>query len=164
MTLGSITTPPATMTHTSEGSGNGTQQAMRVNLYAYTYNNPLKFVDPTGELAILMEGYFNGPKAHSGWDEDIQHFYAKGEEDTTWISGAQIKSILLDFFPYIGDLKGILEGLAGIDLMTGEDLSFVDRLFSVLLLSEIKAAKKGSNLGPELIDALRDLGYKIRLE
>ncbi len=131
-----------------------------VNWYVYTYNNPLKYVDPTGELAILFDSYFNGPKAHIGWDEDIQRFYIKGEEDTSWISGARIRSILFDFVPGIGDVKGILEGLAGIDLMTGAELSPAERFFSALLLSEIKGVKKGSL---ELIDALRDLGYKVKV-
>ena len=127
-----------------------------VNWYAYTYNNPLKFVDPTGELAVAP--YFAGsgsePMLSVLWDPDIEHFaFNDGSGVTKWYSPEKLASLLLDFTPIIGDAKGFVEGIIGQELLTGEPLSPVDRFLGLVFLSEVRGVKKGAKLADDIIDA-----------
>ena len=134
-----------------------------VNWYTYTYNNPLKYVDPTGELAILFNSYFNGPKAHIGWDPDIQHFYVNDGDNTTWLSVARATSAIADLIPILGDGKGLIELFTGEDALTGEQLSKFDRFLGLVLLSEVRGVKKGASLADEALDAALDLATDVEV-
>ncbi len=118
-----------------------------VNWYAYAANNPLKFIDPTGQVAILSDSYFNGPNAYIVWDPDIEHFAYSDGSGVTWISEADLVSAIADFVPVIGDAKGFVDSVIGEDLLTGDPLSPVDRFLGLIMLSEVRGAKKRCGAG-----------------
>ena len=136
-----------------------------VNWYAYTYNNPLKFVDPTGELATIT--YFGGsgsdPSFSLFWDPDIEHFAFNDGSGVTWFSPEKLTSLLLDFTPIIGDAKGFVEGIIGKELLTGEPLSPVDRFLGLVLLSEVRGVKKGAKLAGDALNAALDLAGTVKV-
>ena len=129
-----------------------------VNWYAYTYNNPLKYTDPTGQLAKVRD--LSGSPVefmHSVvWDPDIEHFAFNDGSSVTWHSPERLASLLLDFTPIIGDAKGFIEGVIGQELLTGEPLSPVDRFLGLVLLSEVRGIKKGAKLADDIIGAAID--------
>ena len=130
-----------------------------VNWYAYTYNNPLKYTDPTGQLAKVRD--LSGSPVelmHSVfWDPDIEHFaFNDGSGVTRWYSPEKLTSLLLDFTPIIGDAKGFVEGIIGQELLTGEPLSPVDRFLGLVLLSEVRGVKKEAKLADDIIAAAID--------
>ena len=43
-------------------------------------------------------------------------------------------SLLLDFVPIVGDVKGIVEGVTGRDVLTGEELSPLERALGMIPL------------------------------
>ena len=136
-----------------------------VNWYAYTYNNPLKFVDPTGQLATIT--YFSGsgsdPSFSLFWDPDIEHFAFNHGSGVSWVSADDLVSLLVDFTPIIGDAKGFIEGVIGKNLLTGDPLSPVDRFLGLVLLTELRGIKKSAELVEAAIDAaggLSKLGRK----
>ena len=118
-----------------------------VNWYAYTYNNPLKFVDPTGQVVIPLVIWH---------DEDTDHFYLDQNGYVDSVSAqnfAKAVSAIVDLFPFFGDGKGILEFFTGEDLFTGGSLSGLERFLGLVLLTEIRGGKKGLDLTLDLLDA-----------
>ena len=87
-----------------------------LNPYIYTYQNPIIYIDPNGKQV-----YFMSPPSH----KDI---------------GSEGVSLLADITPILGDVKGVIEGIAGRDIL-GNKLSGFDRLLSVLALSELRGGK-----------------------
>jgi len=92
------------------------------NVYAYARNNPLAFTDPMG-LCSMGEvltgangcwGFFKEGWSE-GWEED------KGAVSTT-----------LSFAPGLGEVKDAQEALTGVDLLTGERLSWGERATTVV--------------------------------
>ena len=130
-----------------------------VNWYAYTYNNPLKYTDPTGQAAKIRD-LSDSPVGfmHSVvWDPVEEHFaFNDGSGVTKLYSPEKLTSLLLDFTPIIGDAKGFVEGIIGKELLTGEPLSPVDRFLGLVLLSEVRGVKKGAKLVDDIIDAALD--------
>ena len=128
-----------------------------VNWYVYTYNNPLKYTDPTGQLAKVRD--LSGSPVefmHSVfWDPDIEHFAFNDGSSVTWHSPDKLASLLLDFTPIIGDAKGFIEGVIGKDLVTGQSLTPVDRFLGLVLLTEVRGAKKGIDLFDAAFDAAK---------
>ena len=41
-------------------------------------------------------------------------------------------SIVLDFIPYIGNVKGLVEAVSGMDLITGKNLTDAERMLSLI--------------------------------
>lgn len=65
-------------------------------------------------------------------------------------------SVGIDFIPVIGDAKGVLESIAGRDLVTGQELSAAERvlgLAGVVGLSELRLLA----LGGDVVDAARTI-------
>ena len=89
------------------------------------------------------------------WDPDIEHFAFNDGSGVTWFSQEKVASLILDFTPIIGDAKGFVEGIVGQDLLTGEPLSPVDRFLGLVLLSEVRGAKKGIDLFDAAFDAAK---------
>ena len=122
------------------------------NWYAYTYNNPLRFIDPTGRVAVPPVIWFN-PENDS--------FYLEDDGYIDFISAdtlAAAYSAIWDLVPFLGDAKGWRDALAGEDLLTGESLSGLDRFLGLILLSEIRGVKKGLGFLRDLINAAGSTG------
>ena len=113
-----------------------------VNWYSYTYNNPLKFVDPSGELAIISYS-LSQSEPSVVYDPDVEQFVVIDGEERTPFSKERVVSLMLDFTPVIGDAKGFIEGVIGKDLLTGDPLSPVDRLLGLAMISEVRGTKEG---------------------
>ena len=130
-----------------------------VNWYAYTYNNPLKYTDPTGQLAKVRD--LSGSPVelmHSVfWDPDIKHFAFNDGSSVTWHSPDKLASLLLDFTPIIGDAKGFVEGIIGQELLTGEPLSPRRSLSrSSVAFRSPGGLRRGIDLSIDLVDAAID--------
>lgn len=125
-----------------------------VNWYAYTYNNPLKFIDPTGRVVVPPVIWF---------DPEKDSFFLNDNGYVDSMTVDSIASALVDVFPFIGDIKGLRELFTGQDAITGESLSGLERWLGLFLLTEFRGVKKGTDLFPGLIDALRDLSYDIKV-
>ena len=82
-------------------------------------------------------------------------FYVNGGDNGVWdfITLEKATSLMLDYVPFIGDAKGFLEGVIGQDLLTGDSYSPVDRFLGLILLSEVRGAKKGLDALGAAIDA-----------
>ncbi|WP_312346246.1 SpvB/TcaC N-terminal domain-containing protein [Chryseobacterium binzhouense] len=96
-----------------------------LNPYIYTYQNPIKYVDPNGKQS--MAGALMGVP-----NEQMDNV------NRGWRNGLRKGGYVIDFYPVIGDGKGVVEGFVGTD-MQGNKMSGFDRALSLLLLSEIKA-------------------------
>jgi len=62
-------------------------------------------------------------------------------------------SLALDFVPIIGDIKGVIEGITGRDLITGQKLTPLERALGMMGLSELRVLGRMGKL-----DNLADLG------
>lgn len=102
-----------------------------LNPYIYTYQNPIKYIDPNGKqgMAGALIGVPNKEKDNviSGWTESLR----------------QGGGYQADFVPVYGDAKGIAEGIWGTDFQ-GNKLSGFERLISVAMLSELRDVSRGS--------------------
>ena len=112
----------------------GAYNDKNLNTYGYCYQNPVALIDPTGKQV-----YFMTPP-------------------TERISPEQA-SISVDLIPVVGDVKGVLEGAIGYDIL-GNKLSTVDRLWSLALLSEVKVAKKTG----KIIEEVKDVSKMTKLK
>ncbi|MDQ6528089.1 RHS repeat-associated core domain-containing protein [Flavobacterium sp. LHD-85] len=107
----------------------GSYNDKNLNTYGYCYQNPVLYVDPNGKQS--MAGALRG--------------IPEGQADNVtrgWNQGLKNGGYGVDFVPVIGDIKGIGEGIYGVD-MQGNELSIFDRSLSVLLLSELRNTKNG---------------------
>ena len=83
--------------------------------------------------------------------------------NVTWFSAADVISMIMDFTPIIGDAKGFVEAVIGEDLLTGDPLSPVDCFLGLVLLSEVRGAKKGAKLAGDALDAALDLAGEVKV-
>ncbi|TAK30238.1 MAG: hypothetical protein EPO21_19630, partial [Chloroflexota bacterium] len=99
-----------------------------LNRYAYVYNNPLRYSDPSGHCplcvlaAVLVVGALMSPSVAN----------APGPMDVTTPSDllAPVKGALASA-PVIGDINDALAATAGKDFLYGEDLSLEDRAITL---------------------------------
>ncbi len=119
--------------------GAGSPQAL--NRYAYVYNNPLRYTDPSGHM---VECGYNGEShcgAGAGPATPVVTYDTANELglDNAWaVTGG-----VVDFLPGLGDAKGLAEVFTGRDLATGEDLG-AWRWFGLVGMSELRNVRKGS--------------------
>jgi RHS repeat-associated protein len=81
--------------------------------YQYTYSNPVRWTDPTGECVGWLWG---DPTCQFIGRDRILRGDLEWEEARPWAGAG------LDVAPVTGDIKGFLEVFTGCDLVTGEDL------------------------------------------
>ena len=55
-------------------------------------------------------------------------------------------SLIVDFMPYAGDGKGLIEAVRGKDLINDDELSILERGLGLICLSEIKSVSKAFKL------------------
>jgi hypothetical protein len=72
-------------------------------------------------------------------------FSENGTDIDSHIASEFWTSLGLNFIPYLGDAKGLLEAFYGKDLLTDEDLQLWERGVSLFCLSEIRSVNKGKN-------------------
>ncbi len=109
--------------------------------YAYVENNPTNLIDPTG-----MDDMFGTADMMLEYEQSSPEYKAAFKKG--FIGGG---STAADFWPVIGDLKGIFDGIRGKDQF-GE-LGWGERALCIFCLSEIKTFSKLRKL-PKLVDAL----------
>jgi RHS repeat-associated protein len=93
-----------------------------LNRYAYVRNNPLSYVDPSGQAPC-------GPYCRGDWiNRDINFGMAycgpwdPAQQARNRARAKQTFALLTDLTPGVGDLKGLVEVGTGTDLATGEEL------------------------------------------
>ncbi|MFH8405597.1 pre-toxin TG domain-containing protein [Streptomyces sp. NPDC018019] len=65
-------------------------------------------------------------------------------------------SLLLNFIPVVGDVKGVVEAIAGTDIMTGEKLSTSDRILGAAIVARwIKGGRQAIN-AKDLLKAIEN--------
>jgi RHS repeat-associated protein len=80
------------------------------NRYRYTRNNPLRYTDPSG---------------HCEPEEDcieLVNEWSLGFYSHTAEEALPVAATIVDFIPYAGDAKGVIEVFTGKDIISGEDL------------------------------------------
>ena len=87
------------------------------NLYVYCLNNPLTWIDPSG---LNVRHVSANHQAH------IQATYANFEP----VTGREFASATLSFVPYVNSVKDAQEAITGVDLLTGRQLSPLERVIS----------------------------------
>jgi RHS repeat-associated protein len=92
-----------------------------LNRYSYVKNNSLKYTDPSGHRWVpYSEGDWIsweinfGSAYHGEWNPAQQ---ARNRSQAE-----QASSLIVDFTPGVGDVKGLAEAFTGEDLVTGERL------------------------------------------
>ncbi len=76
-------------------------------------------------------------------------FFKDGQKDV---------NTMLDTVPIVGDVKGVVEGIIGKNLL-GEELSTTERLLGLIALSELKSAGKIGKYTDEMLDFMKE-SYK----
>ena len=80
---------------------------------------------------------------------DNDSFYINDNGYVDFMSADEL-SVAMNLLPGVGDVKGIIEAFKGKDEITGESLSWIDRLLGLILLAEIRGGKKGLELAIEI--------------
>jgi hypothetical protein len=93
--------------------------------------------------------YVSGKCASSGDYSQKTNVWREGKGSDAAVS------LILDFVPGVGDVKGLIEAVRGKDTLTNEELSTLERLLSLVALGEIKGIAKGSK---KAIKSIKMLG------
>ena len=127
--------------------------AGRVNGYGDRRNNRPKEGNLSGHAEQQAASNFPVPTGSLAYDRDTDTLtYSEGHK-VIRLSSNELASLLLNLTPFIGDAKGFIEAVIGLDLLTGDPLSPVDRFLGLLCSSELRGIKKGVELTQAAVDA-----------
>ncbi len=120
--------------------------SLSLNLYTYSWNNPIKYVDPSGYDPYRRK-YMNEARAMASEQ------YRKYNIDDIVSFGSSI-------LPIVGDGKDIQEVITGTDIFTGEKLTSGERAITVGLAL---IPFVGGKFGREALEALGKGTSKTKL-
>ncbi len=116
--------------------------------------------DMTAHMGIIVGGYptvlIGGPTFNMN-PADIPAEVFATKEPSLWAIGA---SMVLDFIPVVGTVKGVIEAFTGEDLITGEKLSPLERALGIIpIVGKLgRVAKGGAKIlrGAKAADKVAD--------
>jgi hypothetical protein len=97
----------------------------------------------SGALAIVI-GAPAGPVLADNCSSVSDCFFSA--DGAALVLLATVLSIGLDFVPVVGDVKGVVEGVVGRDIITGQKLSPVERALGMAGMSELKWISRADDI------------------